>query len=350
VIDADPPDSGPGADPRGGLCLLTGATGFIGARLAQRLAGDGYRVRCLARSSSDTQRLQALGVEIAVGDLTSARSLADAAAGARQVFHCGALVSDWATVAEIRRVNVDGTRDLLAASRDAGVERFIHFSTTDTYGHPGGRAVDESHTPARFANWYAQTKLAAEAVVREAAQGGALETVILRPATVYGPGSRDVVGEVARALRNGSMLLVDHGRAVAGLCYVDNLIDAALLALTERSAAAEAFNVTDGIDVTWKQFTDDLADGLGCAHARWSAPYAVASCLGVTLECGYRALRKATHLRTPPLLSRQAVQVLGRDQDFSNRKVRELLGWEPRVDYATGLEATVAWLRDEYLT
>ena len=109
------------------------------------------------------------------------------------------------------------------------------------------------------------------------------------------------------------------------------------------------FNVTDGIDVTWKQFTDGLADGLGFAPVRWSMPMWLAGPLGWSLETSYRGMRKATRLRLPPLLSRQAVQVLGLDQDFSNRKAREVLGWEPRVDYATGLAATVGWLSSEYL-
>jgi nucleoside-diphosphate-sugar epimerase len=334
----------PVANSRDDVCLITGATGFIGGHLAQRLVGDGYRVRCLARSTSDTARLDALGVEIVVGDLARGESLAGAAGGCRYVFHCGALVSDWATVAEITRANVEGTRNLLAASLDAGVERVIHFSTTDIYGHPGGLAVDETYVAPRFRNWYAQTKLAAEAEVCRAADAHPLEAVILRPATVYGPGSEDVIGEIARALRNGTMLLIARGRAIAGLCYVDNVLDAAVLALTSKPASGQAFTVSDGLDVTWKGLTDDLATGLGCSPARWSLPYPVANAIGFSLEHGYRALRRTTHLRTPPLLSRQAVQVLGRNQDFSNRKARELLGWEPLIDYATGLEATIAWL------
>jgi nucleoside-diphosphate-sugar epimerase len=144
------------------------------------------------------------------------------------------------------------------------------------------------------------------------------------------------------------MLLVDRGRPIAGLCYVENLIDAAVLALRHEAAPGNAFNVTDGLGVTWRELVDDLADGLGCPRVRWSLPYWLASGLGFSLEHGYRLLRRTTGLSAPPLLSRQAVQVLGRNQDFSNRKLREMLGWEPRVDYAAGLQATLAWLRSEY--
>lgn len=349
MIDEGPRRGGRPVGPGKDVCLITGASGFIGGRLVARLASDGYRLRCLVRSSSDTSRLDELGVEVVVGELTSARSLAGIAAGCRYVFHCGALVSDWATVAEIKRVNVDGTRNVLAAALDARVERFIYFSTTDVYGHPGLEAVEESYVPQRFCNWYAQTKLAGEVALREAADIHELEVVVLRPATVYGPGSNDVIGEIARALRSGAMLLIDHGRAVAGLCHVDNLIDAAVMALTSGSAAGQAFNVSDGLSISWKRFTDDLAAGLGCSPAKWSLPYPIANAIGFSLEHAYRLLRRTTHLRTPPLLSRQAVQVLGRSQDFSNRKARELLGWEPRIDYPTGIAETVAWLRADGL-
>ncbi len=349
-MSEETPFRGKPVDPlRDDVCLITGATGFIGGRLAHRLVREGYSVRCLVRASSDTSLLDELDVQTAVGDLTRVRSLARAVEGCDYVFHCGALVSDWATTEEIARTNVGGTRNLLEASVGASVQRFIHFSTTDVYGYPDGAAIDEAYASTRFRNWYAQTKLDAEAEVRRVERTDALHTVILRPATVYGPGSTDVVGEIARAVQGRHMLLVDGGRAVAGLCYVDNLMDAAVLALCHEAAPGHAFNVSDGLSITWREFTDGLAEGLGVSKVRWSLPYWMANSVGFSLEHGYRLLRKTTGLSAPPLLSRQAVQVLGKNQDFSNRKVREMLGWEPRVDYATGLQATLAWLRTEHL-
>jgi acetylornithine/succinyldiaminopimelate/putrescine aminotransferase/nucleoside-diphosphate-sugar epimerase len=329
------------------VCLVTGASGFIGGHIAQRLVDEGYQVRCLVRADSDTSLLDELKVELAIGDLTAPDSLARAAAGCRYVIHCAALVSDWGTGKEITRINVGGTRDLLAAAADASVARFVQVSSTDVYGHPGTAGVTEEQPPAGFRNWYAHTKLGAEAEVRRAARQLGLETVILRPATVYGPRSREVVGEIAAAIRGGHMVLIGHGRAVAGLCYVDNLVDAVLLALGHDSAPGQTFNITDGLPVTWKQFTDDLAAGLHCPPVRWSMPYPVAHALGFSVEQGYRRLRQATRLTTRPLISRQAVQVLGKSQDFSNRKAREVLGWTPRVDYQAGLDATIDWLQSE---
>jgi nucleoside-diphosphate-sugar epimerase len=326
--------------------LLTGATGFIGGHLAQRLAQDGWTVRCLVRASSDTARLERLGVELAVGDLADAGSLARAAAGCERVVHCGAIVSDWGTRAEISAVNVAGTRNVVEAAAAAGARRLVHVSSTDVYAHPGA-AVDESHRPTRFSNWYAETKLAAEAEVARAAAASGLEAVVVRPATVYGPRSVEVVGEIATAIRGKHMVLIDRGRSVAGLTYVDNVVDAIVLALRHEAAAGEAFNVSDGLDVTWRRFTDDLAAALDRPPVRFSLPFGLANALAIGLEQGYRGARRLTGLTTRPLLSRQAVHVMGADQRFDTRKARELLGWQPRVGYAEGMEATVAWLRDE---
>ena len=329
-------------------CLVTGASGFIGGHVIQRLLAEGHQVRCLVRASSDTTLLDSLPVEIAVGDLTDPTSLSRAAAGCRYVVHCAAQVSDWTTTDQMTQVNVAGTRNLLRAATEASVERFVHISTTDVYGYPA-RKVDETHVGATFCNWYSQSKRDAEREVRRARDAGTIETVILRPATVYGPGSTDVVGEMAKAIRGRYMLLVDGGRAIAGLVYVDNVVDAALLALRHDAASGQAFNVTDGLDVTWRQFTDGLAAGLGAPPVRFSLPYAAAHGLGRTLEGGYRMLRRATSLEMPPLLSRQAVHILGRDQSFCNLKARDVLGWSPRIDYARGLEQTLRWLRSSPL-
>jgi nucleoside-diphosphate-sugar epimerase len=331
------------------VCLITGASGFIGGHLARRLVQEGYVVRCLVRASSDTSQLKQLDVQLVRGDLTSASSLRSAAEGCHYVLHCGALVSDWATTAEIARINVAGTRKLLEASVGASVRRFIHFSSTDVYGHPDAPNIEETYTAERFRNWYAQTKLEAEAEVRRVEQTQALEAVILRPATVYGPGSRDVIGEIARAIKGRHMLLIDGGRPLAGLCYVENLLDAAVLALRHDAAPGHAFNVSDGLSVTWRDLSDALAQGLDCPPVRWSLPYWLASAIGLALEHGYRLLRRSTGLSTAPLLSRQAVQVLGRNQQFSTCKLRETLGWEPRVDYQSGLDATLRWLRADYM-
>jgi ornithine--oxo-acid transaminase len=329
----------------GDTYLVTGASGFIGGHLARRLANAGHCVRGLVRPTSDTAELRQAGVQLVTGDLTDPASITRAVHGCRFVVHCGALVSDWATREEITRVNVEGTRHVAQAARAAGVRRLVHLSSTDVYGHPGRGPVDESFLGGPWPNRYGESKLASESEIVTAADGG-LDAVVLRPATVYGPGSDMVIGQIARAIRGRHMLLIGRGHTDAGLLYIDNLVDAILLALEHPAAVGQTFNLTDGLNVTWRQLTDDLATGLGAPPVRLSLPSGLAVRLAAGLEDGYRVLRRTTRLTLPPLLSRQAVGILARDQDFSARRARELLGWEPRVGYADGLARTLTWLRN----
>jgi len=289
--------------------------------------------------------LRELGAELVQGDLTDAKSVERAVAGCRYVVHCAARVSDWGTVAEIRAANTGGTRNVLEAARRAHVERVVHVSTTDVYGHPGGRQLDED-TPyaARFRNWYTATKIEAEQDALDFHRVHAGSVVVLRPATVYGPRSTNVVLEIADALRRKQMMLVDGGRAIAGLVYVGNVVDAVVLALGEGVPAGQPFNVSDGLPTTWKQFVDALAERLGCPPVTRSMPYGVANAVGFGLEHGYRALRGMFGIESDALLSRQAVQVMGVDQDFCTQRARSVLGWSPRTGLDAGLDATVAWL------
>jgi hypothetical protein len=117
-----------------------------------------------------------------------------------------------------------------------------------------------------------------------------------------------VVGEIARSICGRRMLLVDGGRPVAGLLYVENFVDAAVLAMRSDAAPGHAFNLSDGLSVIWREFTDGLAAGLGCPPVRLTMPYRLAAGIGFSLEHGYRLARRTTHLQTAPLLSRQAVQ------------------------------------------
>jgi nucleoside-diphosphate-sugar epimerase len=336
--------------------LVTGATGFVGGHLVRRLRADGRAVRCLVRASSDCAALRALPavagapeIEFVVGDLTDRASLRRAVAGCAEVVHSAAMVSDWCTVPEIRAANLVGAGDLAAAAADAGVRRFVQISTTDVYGYPGTPQTNEDHPCEGFANWYSHTKRAAERAIVQIGAERDLETVCLRPATIYGPGSARVVGEMALAMRWRYLPVIAGGAAVAGLVHVENLVDATLLALARPEAVGESFNVVDGLDVTWGRFLGDIADALGYPRPWIKLGYRTALRLAVGLEEGYRALRTLTGLTTSPLLSRAAVQILGIDQDFSNAKLRDRLGWTPRVDYAAGLGETVAWLRDEFL-
>ncbi len=126
--------------------LVTGGSGFLGSHLVEALVARKETVRALVRPTSQTAHLESLGVELVHGDLGDAQSLRTAVEGVEHIYHCAALASDWGTWEQFRATNVDGVRNLLEATVEADVSKFIHVSTTDVYGHPDHPADESAPT------------------------------------------------------------------------------------------------------------------------------------------------------------------------------------------------------------
>ncbi len=240
------------------------------------------------------------------------------------------------------RANVLGTQNLLAAAREAdNLERFVHISTCDVYGYPRV-PCDESHPLIDTGLPYNQTKCLAEAAVWKAQADFGLPITILRPATIYGPRGKDFVVQVADMLRQGLMLKIESGSAPGGWAYVDNVVDAVLLASAREEALGEAFNVADATGATWAEYLDAFAAELGCRPARLNLPFGAAMALARLMEAPHR------YLKVPgrPLLTRHGVYLLGVDQEFPIGKAQRALGFEPKVGLREGISRSVKWLKD----
>ncbi len=321
--------------------LVTGASGLIGGQITQQLVSDDEDVRILIRRNSDTRRLPDRRIEKVVGDLLDADSLRTAMQGIDVVYHCAGRVSDWGKREDFIRANVEGTRRVVQAALAADVRRLVYLSSAAVYGYRGGQQVQESEGFGSRRIPYIESKIAAEQVVWQAMKE--LDVVILRPVMVFGPGCQNYVGEVVRHLRNGSMLLLDHGRHQAGLAYVENVADACLLAGRIRHPDMRVFNICDGLPTTWRQYLDALADGLGVRRVRFSLPSRLAYCLAFGMENWGRLLQQ----RRRPLLTRLAVLELGTPQNYDISRARRQLGFEPVVDFDTAMQKTLDWVRKQ---
>ncbi|HAI20560.1 MAG TPA: oxidoreductase [Clostridiales bacterium UBA8153] len=322
--------------------LLTGATGFVGRRVAQSLVKAGHRLTALVRPTSQERylrRLESAGVRLFRGDVTDGSSVEQALVGAEAVVHCAAHVQDWGAREPFYRANVLGTGQVASALARSGASRLVHISTTDVYGYPHRLQVTEEH-PLVSRNYYNDTKLLGERRVLELAGD---RSIILRPASIYGPGSRSFVVDFITQIRQGFFPFFRSRRIIAGMTYVDNLADAVLLALAAPQAGGRAYNITDGSAVTWEEFVDALAGLAGVSVRKPVLPYAVAYPAGVAMEGANILLRG----KSRPLLTRMAVQLLGTHQDFSIARAQSELGYTPRVDFAQGMELTAQWLREE---
>ncbi len=318
--------------------FVTGAGGFVGGRLAERLVGLSVPVRALVRSAEQVRRLEAAGVQAVLGDLRQPQGLTDAVRGCEIVFHCAAWMGRPFTRKAARAINVEGTRHLVNASLDAGVSRFVHVSTISVYGPTTVDVIDE-HTPLWPLGLYRETKIGAEREVDAARQRG-LATVILRPGQIFGPEDTGWSPAAIRWLRRGLPLIVDGG---LGFCYpifVDNLVDALLAAATAEDAAGEVLNLADG-DVPWREFFGYYAAMAG--RRLRSVPSWV-----VRLITGASEIAAAVG-RRPARWYRTEMGYLLRRSRFSTARARAALGWSPRVSMREGMLRTETWLRQSGL-
>lgn len=324
--------------------LVTGASGFLGGRLAQVLVQQGEQVTALARPTSDLRHLSALvggPIRVVTGALTDDVSLREAVRDATIIFHCAAASTDWARMSVYQECNATGTRMLLDAARHASrLRRFVHVSTTDVYGYPSipcaeTGAMKDAGLP------YNRTKILAEKAVWQEAQQNGLPVTVVRPATIYGPRGKAFVSDIAALLRKRQMIFIDGGRATAGLLYVDDAVDAMIAAARSPAAEGQAYNLSDGSGRTWKEYVSAMARELGCKLPWINLPFGTAIGVAHTMETPFRCLPMPGR----PPLTRHAVFLLGRNQDFPARKARAELDFAPKVSMNEGIARSVDWLK-----
>jgi nucleoside-diphosphate-sugar epimerase len=326
------------------LCFVTGATGFIGGRLVDALVERGHKVRVLVRKPGSPQLHQA-GVELVQGDLGNPAGLEEAIKGAERVFHCAALVGDWLSHDDARRINVEGTRGVLAASAASGVERVVHLSSLSVYGLCHHRGTDES-APLRYSgDAYMDSKIDAERMVQVAADRDRLSTVIVRPGFVYGPGDRRFLPKLLDALGRRQFAYVGDGSKLLNLSYVDDVARAMILAGGVPSAVGQAYNLTDGTETSLREFVECLCGHLGLPAPTRQIPPPVGWAAVFAIE----GLARARRAKEAPRLSRGRMRFLYYDQHYSGEKAQRELGYRPQFTYREGLPPTLAWYREHGL-
>ena len=323
--------------------MVTGASGFLGGRLAQVLATRGEQVTVLARITSDLRHLDGLaGLRVVRGGLTESGPVREAVREATHIFHCAAASTDWARAEVYRESNVMGTETLLLAAQESCVlQRFVHVSTTDVYGYPATPCTEAGEL-LDVGLPYNQTKILAEKAVWRTAHESGLPVTVLRPATIYGPRGKAFVTDIAELLRTREMANIGGGRAKGGFLYVDNAVEAMIAAAHSPATLGQAYNLSDGTGVSWKEYMVALADELGLKHPWIDLPYGVAMAVAAAMEAPYRCVRA---LPGRPLLTRHAVYLLGRDQEFPCDKARAEFGFTSRVSFAEGIAESAAWVK-----
>lgn len=312
--------------------FITGANGFIGRVLAQRLRADG-----VATCGVDVREDPATGV--VAGDISEPGAWQAVAQGCDVVVHTAALVGMPTDESAFWAVNVRGTRLALEAARDAGAARFVQVSSVVTFGLDFPDHVDERFPVRPTGVAYTDTKIAAEQVVLMAHAAGEQEVTVVRPGDVYGPGSRPWTLLPLELLRARRFALPARGRGIHSPVFVDDLVDGIVRACATPAAAGRVVTLSGGVGVETREYFGHLGRIAGLRVP--AVPTAVAM-------AGARALDAAARLRgIQNELTPHGVRYLARRRGtYGIATAKELLGWTPRVGLDEGMARTERWLRD----
>ncbi|MEQ1849960.1 MAG: NAD(P)-dependent oxidoreductase [Chthoniobacteraceae bacterium] len=340
------PDDSLGAMPDCGDCvgveevvLVTGSNGFIGVKVVESLLARGFRhIRCFVRPSSRRERLSAVigglpdskGVEVCEGDLLSREDCRRATAGVSVIYHLAAGFDK--SFAGAFMNSVLSTRNLIEAFLESGkVKRFVNVSSSAVYSNFNmrrGATLDENSPledapQARF-DAYGFGKLKQEQTVRYYGDKRGLPYVILRPGMVFGPGKRDLSGRVG--IDTFGFFMQVGGSQVLPMTFVDNCADAVVLAGLRRGVEGEVFNIVDDDLLTGSEF---LRAYKGRVSRFFSVrlPYSLAYVLCALWE----RYSRWSEGQLPLAFNKRRCSAEWKGNRFSNQKLRERLGWKPRV-------------------
>jgi 2-alkyl-3-oxoalkanoate reductase len=312
--------------------LVTGATGFIGSRLAGRLAEEGAQVTGIGRSVERVSHLSGKGVELIPVDLLDSGALRRVVEGNEIVFHSAVSFSPDPAMAEA--VNVTATEVLVRRAAEVGVRRFVQVSTVGVYDFPpAGPVPEETPLALDHPSNYPRTKARSERLVFDVGRESGMEVTAVRPSQVYGPGPGVWTVGMLDRIRKGEPVLLGDGSAHFCPVYLDDVVDALIRAAVSPEAPGEAYNVS--ADVTdWKTFM------------AYYAPLAGKEPKGIPLVMArlMAAANRMPGVATP--IDKGFIEMATSRHSFPIEKARRELGWEPEVGLDEGMERTLRWLRE----
>ncbi len=322
--------------------LITGAAGFIGRHLMKRLLDTGKRIIAFDVIPCPESLVDEDKVCWIKGDITSPEQVEQAAQDCGLIFHLAAVVGDWGSESSHRLVTVEGTRHVFdAALKQKRRPRIVLASSIVVYGDQINQKVCHEGVPhGKTFGPYSESKQAQERMAQQYLQRG-LDIRIVRPANVYGAGSKPWVEELCIELKRGVPVLIGGGDFDAGLVHVNNVVEVMLLAAVNSQARGQIYNAADENGITWKKYMGDLAKICGAPKPR-SIPRLAARYLAVAGERTFRLLRSDTR----PPITREAFNLVGSEHHIDMMKTRRELGYEPVTSYESGIAEVREYLHD----
>ena len=329
--------------------LVTGAAGFVGQALVIRLLEQGFTVKALdlPHNTEFSKFVDSLpsshrsNIIACPADITDAESLKPIVAGVSYVFHTAALLNSVAPRSSFESVNVQGTKNICEAAAEASVERFILVSTSDVFGIPEPSEVITEKTAYR--SWgepYADTKIAACNIVKKFQKDGLLNTTIIYPGWVYGPGDRQFFPAIIDMIKEKHAFIWHKKKPYCvDLIFINDLISAIVTAAESPAAIGEDYLILDdNTEITPERFFSDIATQLSITLKIHRLPYRLMYAVAwISQHLKQQGIIKSL------LLSTTDVKAFGNNFEFSNQKARSALQWAPSVSAKEGIKIALEW-------
>ncbi len=319
--------------------LVTGATGFIGRAITQRLLQEGEKVRVYVRSRARFEAFGMDGVEIVEGDITDADGVMRAARGTDCIYAiAGTFREAGLSKKQYEAINVGGVRNVMEAARRNGTRRVVHCSTVGIHGEVQGPPIDEQ-APIRPDSIYERTKAEGEALALEYARSGSPEVVVIRPAPVYGPGDTRLL-KMFRMARKNPIPLIGRGSARYHMIHINDLVNVFLRAGRMDGLDGEAVIAAGPEAPSIRQLFSLLAELLGNRSPRFlHLPAALMLPVADLCEKACRPL--GIH---PPIYRRR-LEFFVKNRHYRIERLHRRLGYHPAMSLRDGLLATTEWYR-----
>ncbi len=322
--------------------LVTGGTGYLGQALCDFLHNKDYKVFALGRNKEIGNKLQSRQIEFVPFDLSGSLEKARLPMDIDFVVHSAALSSPWGTYQDFYNSNVLATQNVLDWSIKNNIQRLIHISTPAIYFNFKDRLhIKEEDAITHGVNHYTKTKIQAENLIQEASHSK-LETMILRPRAIFGPGDTTLLPRLVRAYKENKLHIFGDGNNLSDLTYIDNVVHAIYLALiADPNACGQDYNISNNEPVKLWEFISSLPEGLGYSSQLKKIPYLLGNTLASLLEGIYLLTQK----HGEPPLTRYTLGLLAKSFTMDISKAQKHLNYYPQVTMEEGLKRTISWFK-----
>lgn len=321
--------------------LVTGGTGFTGKALVKRLLDAGHEVVAMDyKEGLGTDELRSWGATVVIGSVADKDIVNRCMQDVDIVQHLAAAFRELDVPnSYYKEINVGGTRNVMEAAEQQGVRKAIYCSTCGVHGNVDNPPANEN-APINAADYYQQTKYEAEPVVQEFADRG-MKTVIIRPAAIYGPGDPERFFMIFKRVNKGKFPIFGSGKTYYHPLYIDNLVDAHMLAMEPGKGDGQTYLIADEEYITIEDLVHRVGKALNVNVKTPHFPILPLIIAGHVFEKVCKPFGIA-----PPIFPRR-VDWYRQNRAFDISKAKRELGYEPKVDLDEGLKRTAEWYRSE---